>query len=133
MAPLGNLSAAVVARQTILSPVRAQARIPLSPSTMIAATSSRLPPTSAIRAPGFARARASTHSAPVRVLPKPRPARISQLRHSPGGASWRSSAFHSHSSSSVRRKEAGSWSHTRARTSGEHVARMRIIIRSGIT
>ena len=29
-----------------------------------------------------------THAAPVRVLPKPRPARINQQNQSPSGASW---------------------------------------------
>ena len=31
---------------------------------------------------------ARTHSAPVRLLPQPRPARMSQVRQSPGGGSW---------------------------------------------
>ena len=36
--------------------------------------------------PGAPRARAHTHSAPARVLPKPRPAMISQIRQSPSGS-----------------------------------------------
>ncbi len=62
---------------------------PLTPSTMILRASSILAPTSAIRILGRLRASFSTHSAPARVLPKPRPAIISQVRHPlAGGSSW---------------------------------------------
>ncbi|QIL01334.1 hypothetical protein G7078_09125 [Sphingomonas sinipercae] len=59
---------------------------PLTPSTMIRRVSSRDAPTSAIRIPGRLRAIFSTHSAPARVFPSPRPAIISQvLQLSPSG------------------------------------------------
>ena len=61
--------------------------MPLSPSIITRRTSSIVPPTSASRAPGVARATALIHSAPARVLPNPRPARINQIRQSPGGES----------------------------------------------
>ena len=47
---------------------------------MIARTSASEAPISAIRACGSERATCCTHSAPARVLPKPRPAQISQIR-----------------------------------------------------
>src|SRR5207248_563920 len=58
--------------------------MPLSPSTMMSRASSKVGPTSAMRrAPCLTRA--LTNSAPVRVLPKPRPASNSQTRQSPSG------------------------------------------------
>jgi hypothetical protein len=62
------------------------ARMPLSPSTITARASPRVAPISAIRKPGSASASSRTHSAPARVLPKPRPAMISQVRQLPAGA-----------------------------------------------
>jgi hypothetical protein len=54
--------------------------MPLSPSTMTERTSARLAPISAMRAAPSLRATSLIHSAPARVLPKPRPAQISQVR-----------------------------------------------------
>jgi len=65
----------------------ATARSPLSPSIITARASPSEPPTSAIRAAGSASATLRTHSAPARVLPKPRPAMTNQVRQSPGGGS----------------------------------------------
>jgi hypothetical protein len=74
----------------------------------------------------------------VRVLPNPRPATISQLRHShpepvEGGSRCPGSAFHDHSSSRLRKSDAQSWSHTAARTAGAQVASTRIIVRISIS
>src|SRR5207247_6967060 len=55
---------------------------------------------SAIRAaPPFTRSR--THSAPVRVLPKPRPASSSHTAQDPTGASWFARAQKRHSRASL--------------------------------
>jgi hypothetical protein len=62
------------------------ARRPLCPSTITLRASARFAATSAIRASGSASAMLRTHSAPARVLPKPRPAMISQMRQTPSGA-----------------------------------------------
>jgi hypothetical protein len=70
----------------------AAASTPLSPSTITLRTSVKLAPTSAIRAAPSARATSRTHSAPARVLPKPRPAQISQVRHASCGGSCASRA-----------------------------------------
>jgi hypothetical protein len=70
----------------------AAASTPLSPSTMTLHTSVSEAPTSAIRALPSLRATSRTHSAPARVLPKPRPAQISQVRHASRGASCASRA-----------------------------------------
>jgi hypothetical protein len=43
--------------------------------------------------------RAVSHSAPARVLPKPRPALMTQVDHSPAGASWPAWAQASHARS----------------------------------
>ena len=62
---------------------------PLTPSTMILRASSMLAPTRAMRMPGRLRASCSTHSAPARVFPNPRPANISQMRQlCAGGSIW---------------------------------------------
>ena len=64
-------------------------RSPLTPSTMIRRASSMLAPTRAIRTSGRLRASFSIHSAPALVLPKPRPAIISQVRQPPSvGSIW---------------------------------------------
>ena len=55
------------------------------PSTIMRRASSSVAPTSAIRTPGRLCAISSIHSAPARVLPKPRPAIISQVRQ-PGAS-----------------------------------------------
>lgn len=65
---------------------------PETPSTMTSRTSAIVSPTRAMGETGSAPSRPSacalTHSAPVRVLPAPRPPRTSHTVHSPGGASW---------------------------------------------
>ena len=58
---------------------------PLAPSTMTARASAAVGPTSAMRRALPASTCARTYSAPVRVLPKPRPASSSQTRQSPDG------------------------------------------------
>src|SRR4051812_44614546 len=63
-------------------------RMPLSPSIIVLRTSLYVSPTIAIRQPGLSSAISLTHSAPQRVLPKPRPARMSHVVHSPVGGSW---------------------------------------------
>ena len=68
---------------------------------MTRSTSLALAPTRAIRNDPSARASALTHSAPALVLPKPRPAEISQVRQSPGGGSWPSWAQNGHCSRTV--------------------------------
>jgi hypothetical protein len=75
------------------------AMMPLSPSTMTSRTSAAVGPTSAIRFLPLAISW-RTHSAPVRVLPKPRPASRSHVRQSPRGASWRGLAQKDQSNSS---------------------------------
>src|SRR6516165_10681925 len=60
---------------------------PLSPSTMTSRASAAVAATSATRRWPWWLTRSWTYSAPVRVLPKPRPASSSQVRHSPGGGS----------------------------------------------
>ncbi len=62
----------------------ATARMPETPSTITSRASPSVSATSAIRSPGV-RASSSTHSAPARVLPAPRPPIISQHRQSPSG------------------------------------------------
>jgi hypothetical protein len=75
---------------------------PLTPSTITRRASSIVAPTSAMRTPGRLRAIFSTHSAPARVFPKPRPAIISQVRQpSCFGGSWASCAQASKSASSA--------------------------------
>src|SRR5690348_14331943 len=62
------------------------ARIPLSPCTMMSRASSAVAPIRfTCRCPSFTHCR--TVSAPVRVLPNPRPAWISQYVHAPDGNS----------------------------------------------
>jgi len=62
------------------------ARMPDSPSTMTSRASAAVGATRAIRLHWPVSILCRTHSAPVRVLPNPRPARISQTNHSqPGG------------------------------------------------
>ena len=63
------------------------ARMPLSPSIITLRTSASDAPTSAILACGSLRADSRTHSAPARVLPKPRPAQTSHVCQSPAGGS----------------------------------------------
>ena len=58
------------------------------PSTMTWRASSNVAPISPISQPAFLRAMVRIHSAPVRVLPNPRPAINSQHRHAPVGGSW---------------------------------------------
>ncbi len=63
--------------------------MPLSPSTMTSRASLASSATSAIRATAPLSACSLTHSEPVRVLPKPRPAKIPQVvHHSPAGSVW---------------------------------------------
>ena len=130
----GNLSLPMVGRHTSFSPVRAQASSPLSPSTIILATSSRLPPTSAIRASGvLARARQHPFGAGAGlaeaaagedqpVAPRRRAARTA--RRAPASPI---------PLRALRRTEAGSKSHTRSRTSAVHPASTRIITLSVIS
>ena len=76
--------------------------MPLTPSTMTLRASSMLAPTKAMRF-GPLRARLLTHSAPARVLPKPRPAIISHTRQpSLLGGSWPLLAQISNAASSIR-------------------------------
>lgn len=79
------------------------ARMPLSPSTITARASVSEADTSAIRAAGCEVAMCRTHSAPARVLPKPRPAQISQIRHSPSGGSCSGRAHIGQNLSSLQR------------------------------
>jgi hypothetical protein len=64
------------------------ARMPLGPSTIVPRTSAAVGP--AMRMIGFSpdSAHARTVSAPVCVLPNPRPARMSHVAQSPGGRRW---------------------------------------------
>src|SRR5262249_4916290 len=87
---------------------------PLSPSTMTLLASSAVGATSAIRRATPETTEARTNSAPVRVLPKPRPARSSQTRQSPGGGncSSRAQAFcqpYLYSSASAPENSSTSW------------------------
>src|ERR1700730_5926883 len=61
---------------------------PLSPSTMTSRASAAVGATSAIRRRRWWMTWSRIHSAPLRVLPKPRPASSSQVRQSPFGACW---------------------------------------------
>jgi hypothetical protein len=63
------------------------AKIPLSPSTITSRRSSDVGATKLTREYPC-RFQIRTVSAPVRVLPYPRPARISQTAHSPRGSVW---------------------------------------------
>ena len=80
---------------TGLWPGRQIASNPLSPSTITARASASEAETSAIRASGLSSAIIRTHSAPARVLPKPRPAMIIHTRQSPGGGSCSGRAIYS--------------------------------------
>ena len=73
-------------------------------STIVSRVSAAVGPTNAIRATLAASARDRTHSAPVRVLPHPRPDRTSQIDQSPvgGSCSGRAIACQSVSSKSAR-------------------------------
>src|SRR5215467_6187940 len=62
--------------------------MPLCPSTKTSRASAAVAATSAIRRACPEAACWHTHSAKVRVLPKPRPASSSQTCQSPGGGSW---------------------------------------------
>ena len=64
---------------------RRAARMPDGPSTITWRTSSAVSPTSAIDPAPPLSASIRTHSAPARVLPKPRPGIISQTRRPSGG------------------------------------------------
>ncbi len=61
--------------------------MPLSPSIITSRTSLAVGPTSAMRLEPRRSTFWRTRSAPVRVLPNPRPASTSQVRQSPSGAS----------------------------------------------
>ena len=69
--------------------------MPLSPSIMMSRASAAVAPMR------FTSGKSLTHrrtiSAPILVLPNPRPARISQLAQSPAGATWLGRAHHGHS------------------------------------
>ena len=67
--------------------------MPDSPSIMTDWASSRVRATRAMRRAAPSSTCARTHSAPVRVFPKPRPARIIQVSQSPGGGNWDSLAW----------------------------------------
>ena len=67
--------------------------MPLGPSTQIRRTSPKVGATTAHSVPGCCRAFSSSHLLPVHVLPKPRPARMSQIRQSPSGGSCCGRAF----------------------------------------
>src|SRR3989344_1402853 len=79
------------------SPSRLMVRIPLSPSTITRRTSSSVSATKARRRHFFCRIQVSRVSAPVRVLPNPRPARINHTVQSPSGKRWLGRANSSHS------------------------------------
>src|SRR5712692_1063156 len=70
------------------------ARIPLSPSTITLRASAAVSATNAIRPQRCRSTCSRTHSAPLRVFPKPRPAKISHTRQFPSGASWLGCALH---------------------------------------
>ena len=74
-----------------------QARMPDAPSTITWRTSSIVSPTSPMWRPLLDRARLLIHCAPVRVLPKPRPAINSQTRQSPAGGNCLSRAHNGQS------------------------------------
>src|SRR3954451_21762744 len=99
-APLEKRTVPSVGFHFTSSPRCATFTSPLGPSIITLATSSRLPPISAIRASGVSRARCSTHSAPAPVLPKPRPAISSHTVQSPFGSACPPCACHDHSASS---------------------------------
>ena len=71
-------------------------RRPESPSIITSRTSAGVLATSAMRPDVPDSTRERTHSAPVRVLPNPRPAMSSQTDQSPGGAIWLSRAQRGH-------------------------------------
>ena len=75
--------------------------MPLSPSTITLRASAAVGATSAMRRAVAPSTRARTSSAPVRVLPKPRPASSSQTRQSPAGGSWLGRAQNGQSYSSA--------------------------------
>src|SRR5712692_867236 len=64
------------------------ARIPLSPSTITLRASAAVSATNAIRPQRCLSTCSRTHSAPLRVFPNPRPAKISHTRQFPSGANW---------------------------------------------
>src|SRR5215470_4154923 len=70
--------------------------MPLSPSTMMSRASAAVGATNATLLAAPADTRLKTNSAPVRVLPQPRPARISQIAQAPGGGSWLGLAVATH-------------------------------------
>jgi len=89
--------------------VGSQFKSPLSPLIITSRASAAVSATSAIRHPGYLCASSRTHSEPIRVLPKPRPARTTQVFHIPGGAFWlgraQKSQFHRSSAFSLSDKE----------------------------
>jgi hypothetical protein len=76
--------------------------MPLSPSTITFLASAAVGATRASRRAVRAVARTRISSAPVRVLPNPRPARSSHTRQSPSGGSWLGRAQNAQSKSNPR-------------------------------
>ena len=76
----------------------AQERIPAAPSTITERASWAVAPTRAMRRAPLGHLR-KHHSAPLRVLPKPRPASSSHMRQSPGGANCSGRATTGHACS----------------------------------
>src|SRR5580700_9464634 len=69
---------------------------PLSPSKQISRPSAKVAAKTPTRDFGCSQPNDLTVSAAVRVFPKPRPARSSQIRHAPAGSSWLNLAVESH-------------------------------------
>ena len=84
--PEQRVAAPVEVRAFVVADEWPAGRFRPRPSPPAPVPSSRRPARSARRDPGSA-ARARTHSAPARVLPEPRPPRISQVVQSPSGGS----------------------------------------------
>ena len=101
MLPLGQVSSRLLGSNfSLVRRLAASVISPLDPSTITLRASSMVAPTSAIRT-GRTAARARIHSAPARVLPKPRPASMSHtFQPLQIGAIWPSLAHTSNAASS---------------------------------
>ena len=92
-APLGQVSFRLEGSYVGLSQGGDMLMMPDSPSIMTDCASSRARATRAMRVARLFSTWVRTHSAPVRVFPNPRPARMSQVSQSPSGGSWESRAW----------------------------------------
>lgn len=95
LAPLGQTSRRSAGAKAGRHHQGATDSSPEGPSTITLRASPKVAPTSAIRALPSPSAMARTHSAPARVLPKPRPAINSHIRQSPSGAICAARPVHS--------------------------------------